>query len=492
MGTTVTVLMSLALCQIPKQQTPTTSQVVEAVHADMLRIPPGERWRYRYLSMREFDAMQRTYFRPTLFGHCNKLSRQRRLSPPAVVGLGLALRVDLTEYGWPVDLWDRLRDPYWTEQAGEHYENYEWGYTDRGKWVRTRIEKRLVKGGVRFAEWVSKTPEDAQRLADIYQWTGSYAAIASSAWFFNQSAASQDRGVGYHEWLGFTDEKSYTELVGVDEAKSRKRRFEIREAVGESGVATHRVRAIIVDDSFGGKRFKTLDFDNAKDAYAALTILGRDIDASNWKASEQFGLLPNNLWAVGAFDRNGKLARFVPGEIANDHNSKSNDKRIHLGVSCFRCHQNGSLQPIDAWARSALLPPLKLNTADEKKYVELRDQYLTDLEGAVESADAVYERAIKEITGLTAKEDAKRYAELWELYEDARVTTERAAADFDLEPAEFRKRLLDYIKTADYEPTSQFGLAAAVFAHEGKRARSLPIHQYEEVIGQLWRAVKPR
>lgn len=483
MGTTAAILLVAMLPMQAQQDRLSAQDAIKLAWNDMGQIPPELRSNYRYLALQNLDPKQRAYFRPIISGHCNKLGRLSVIEPARLVGRGELLRIDLTHYGWPADLWEKLEDPYFTEPSDNYYEQ-EYGYTDQrtGKWVRTRVEK--VKTGRISASWLDK-----KMMSDLYTWSGSYWPVSQADWFFNQSAASQDRKVAYHDWLGFKDLKTYDQLVGVDETRSRNFRFELREATGISGVATHLVRVIIRDDALGGARWKTLDFDNAKDAYDALNILGRDIDKSNWKATETFGILPNGLWAVGAFGRDGKLARFVPGEVANDNASRSNDKRIHNGVSCFRCHSNGGLQDVDEWARSLLNPPLKLNTPDYKKYVELREQYLRSLTAAIKRDRATYEDAIKEATGLESKEDSKRYAEFWELYEDARVGADKAARDMGIETKELRERLLAYVKENEAEYyTTRLNLVAAAFIPEGPKAKTIPVHQYEEVIPILYRA----
>jgi hypothetical protein len=492
-GTPAGILFAaLVIGQVQQDDKLKASDAVKAAREDLVKIPEGLRHNIRYLSLHNWDLKKRAYFRPTLSGHANKLSRLSKIEPLRIGGpRGEILRVDLTQYGWTADLWEKLADPYFTEAGyADRYEDEEWGRWDYStgvkKWIKTETKKKLVKGrtAIRIASWLDADPN----MRDLFRWTGSYVPVSRADWWFNQTAAAEDRAAGYYDWLGIKDEASFAKLVGVIEDESRKRRFELRESVGESGVATHRVRAIVRDDALGGGRWKTFDFDNAKDARQALINLGRDVEKTNWKATEQYGFLPNNLWAVGAFDRQGKIAKSVPGNVANDHASRSNDKRIHNGVSCFRCHTNGGLQDIDEWARSNLNAPLALNTTDYKKYVELREQYLRDLTAFVKRDRSQYEEAIKEATGLDSKEDSKRYAELWELYEDAKVDTAHAARDLGLETEEFRERLLDFIKSYTYSPSGEFDLVAAALIHKGPKTRAIPIHQYEEVILQLYRA----
>ncbi len=204
-------------------------------------------------------------------------------------------------------------------------------------------------------------------------------------------------------------------------------------------------RAIARHGTIGGAYWRTFDFNKVKDRKSATKILGRDIEKL-YDASEQFGHLPNGFWATGLFDRQGKRQDVAPNNVAGDTGSKSTDLQIHVNVSCLRCHTNGGLKDIDAWVRNLLIPPLELRSPDEEKAIELRNQYATNLDASLDDDRAVFERAVKEVTGWKSKEYSAAYAEYWEQYEDAKIGIKEAARDLGVSEKRFRDALSARVK----------------------------------------------
>jgi hypothetical protein len=466
-------------------------------------MPPEVRLQVRYISLHWLTEKERTATVPIIAGHCQHLSRSADIVRP--VRVGMLLRVNLDDYGWKAEVWDKLQDPYFVEvQKVDYiekevevvtYEDVKPGVkasdgklypgVGRIKWT----EKKTVRVPVdpvkiaALAPWLVETEEDKARIAEVLEWTGSRVPVTRADWWFNQTAIQADREAGYYDWLGVKDEKDFQKLVGFDPKQAEAFRFELREAVALSGV-TLQPRAITRHDSLGGSVWRSLDFKIAKGATNPLDILGRDLEKV-YDASEVFGQLPNGFWATGLFDRAGKRQDFAPPEIASDGNSRSHDRRVHVNASCIRCHVDGGLQSIDGWTRNLLNPPLELRSKDYKKARELRQQYLRQLEPFLARDRMVFQLAVKEATGIEAKKYTEAYGKFWEAYEDRQVTADIAARDIGITAVELRKKLLTWIK-AGYElsPT------ASVFVHEGKHARAVGIRQYEQVHAELQRIVR--
>lgn len=461
------------------------AEAMRAAHADLKRLPPGIRTHVRYLSLHPHAEKDRDILANVLAGHCNQLSRSPLITRPARVGT--LLRVNLKDYAWSTETWEKLTDPYFALVTEiERKENAIWpggdykgAYHPAGtKYVRTWQERTAV-----LAPWLVESEDDKARIAEVLTWTASKMPVVRGDWFMNQSAIQADRAAGYYDWLGIKDEKTFQAIIGADLKKAEAFRFELREAVAISGV-TLSPRALSRHDSLGGGYWRSLDFKQAVGDKNPLKIFGRELEKT-YDASEQYGHLPNGFWATGLFDRAGKRQDFAPPDIASDGASKSTDRRVHVNASCYRCHADGGLQPIDAWARTLLTPPIELRLDDYEKAVELRQQYLRALEPVLARDKATFEAAVKEATGLTSKEYAAAYGAEWARYEDGRVTAEWAAADLGLTEKEFRERLLLAVK-GGYPVDPVVGS----FAHEGPRAKAIPMRQWEEAIPAAYAAMK--
>lgn len=477
----------------------TAAESLRVAHADLSRLPPAVRPSVRYISLHWLTEKDRAGIVPVVAGHCQHLSRSSDIVRPAVVGGGMLLRVNLDDYGWTPELWDKLQDPYFLEFQKVAYvekEVYEYEtvypgrpasdgkyYPGYGRLKWTKTVKVPVKDVVALAPWLIENEEDKGRAAEVLEWTAARTPIVRADWWFNATAIQADRDAGYYDWLGVKDEKDFQRLIGFDRKLFEGFRLEVREAVALSGV-TLQPRGITRHDAAGGGYWRSLDFKRAEGKTNPLDVFGRDLEKT-YDASEQFGVLPNGFWATGLFDRAGKRQDSAPPEIASDGASRSHDRRVHVNASCIRCHATGGLQEIDGWARNLLNPPLELRSKDYKEARELRQMYLRRLEPFLARDRAAYAAAVLEATGLKTEEYAKRYGAFWESYEDRRVTLEVASRDLAIEPAELRKKLLAWIKAG-----KELSPAASVFVHEGARARALGIRQYEQVIPELNRVVR--
>lgn len=436
------------------------SEVMAVVHADLVKLVPEARARVRYLDLSTIGEKDRPKAVQALTGHCNQLSRHADLVPPARVHPAV-LRVTLDDYRWDPAVWDRFSesDPYYTVRAVTDWPGGV--YSDGVSYAAGafKVDKAYP------APWAGK------EAPEVWTMTASRAPVLRADWWFNQTAAQADRIIGYYGMLGIQDEGGFQKLIGADRVKAEAFRVEIREAVADSGV-TLQPRAIVRHDAGAGGYWRSLDFIVARGEKNPLRVLGRDLEKT-YDATEQFGLLPNNLWATGLFDRQGKRQDFAPPEIASDNQSKSNDKRVHVNVSCIRCHVEGGLRPIQPWIRGEInAGPFALRTPDYAAAVLLRQQYARALLPFMERDRATYETAIKELTGLDSKGYAAAYGWFWEAYEDGRFGLERASLSLGVDPKEFQGRLLEAAKANALDP---------VLAVLARPDGSVDARQWEEV-----------
>jgi hypothetical protein len=124
---------------------------------------------------------------------------------------------------------------------------------------------------------------------------------------------------------------------------------------------------------------------------------------------------------------------------------------------------------------------------------------------AIDNDRRTYGDAVKEATGLDAKEYAAAYAWMWERYEDAKVDAAFAARDLYVTPAKLRAAVGEQLKrpltvAVEYEAlwrdcyVASYGpkgvpivvangadVVLAAFVLDGVRRRTVPIRQFEEV-----------
>ncbi len=474
------------------------SPAISAVRADLAGQSPTLRPYLRYLSFENRTAEERETVKPVYWGHPQHLSRSSLLTRPATVAGGLLMRVNLKDYGWSAETWEKLPDPYYTQskivvhvETKDHPAGVPW--TD-GKTYSTpfKVKVTLEERVIAPARWLVEdaAPADAAMFAEIAAWTHSNVPIVRADWFLNSTAAQQGRdGYGVYDFLAIKTEADFFKLVGFDEKLASGFRFEIRGAVAISGV-TLQPRALERWDTLGGGIWITLDY---KKNSPALKVTGRDIRKKKPDGKEGYAHGPNSFLYTYAANGDGKLVDAVPGDIASWHTSRSNNKQVQPNISCYECHgPSGGLQDIDEWYRNLLNPPLELIVDDEEAQAQ-KEQYLRDHKGFLVEDRARFERAVKTATGLDAKKYAAAYYEEFSRYEDAKVTTAWAAKDFGMTEEEFRGRLLLYIKASSVKGSKTPPLVDNVlsgFVHEGARARPVPIKSWEESIPEAYRVMR--
>lgn len=405
------VVASLAVGQVPD----TPASALAAVHADLRRLPPEIRPSIRYLSLYNVPAKDRTKLYQVVRGWVNHLSREPDITAPAY--LGTVIRVNLLDYGWDAKVWDKIADPYFSVEV-----ETPWGVYDRyGRFTQTKVVRSRA-----LAPWLTETEEQRHQLAEVVAWMQSKSPMIRADFFINQTATAAD-GRLYYQFLKVTSDLEFSKLVGSDIKASEDFGAIWRESVAFSPVTLH-ARAFAFTRSLGGYDYRSYDFSENRDGRNPLRVLGKDIEKEA-EAVERFAHLANGLFAVGIFNGKGEAVATAPDTIASDHSSRSNDRRVHAGISCFRCHTEGGLQDVDGWVAALLKGPLDLRSPDYERARQLRREYARSLGKVIEDGRRVYEGSVKEATGLTSKEYSAALAWAFESYEDARVDLKRAAAD---------------------------------------------------------------
>jgi len=316
----------------------------------------------------------------------------------------------------------------------------------------------------------------------------------------NTGSAGDGRKPDYYEMLGIKDEATFLKLLGIEIPASAAFSTDLLAAVGISGV-TQEPRAIQRFDKIGGALWRSLDVarGKAKDQKNALRTLSSDKNGKpilQFEATEQYGHLPNGLWAFGLFNAAGVKQATAPDNVAGDaQQTTRNNHAVRIGVSCIRCHSNGGLQDIDDWVRN-FPPELDILAGDRtgQKVTDYEDvrrlkrQYARKIEPFLAEDRNRYEVKIREITGLTSQQYALQFARMWVAAADQPVTLEYACMEIGCSQEQMVKAVRHQIKLGKADPV------LASFALPEKKHKPIPLSAWREVYGlaQQYLAEVPR
>lgn len=486
----VSFTMGVALAVLaaePPEVPPTPGQVIIACAADLyatreVELPDGKKGfvpqypgteastiRYIWLDV---DAKDRANEKKVMDGHLNLLSRRAGIKTAKQVTPWLYM-IDLQNYGeefaksweksgtgndWVFheeDFTDEIEYEEVEQKLGFYYDASGNAYREPGPGRTFRvtetkkIKKPVAKKAKGFAKWVTDTPEAKTAFENLQTKMGKTdVPVLQWTHLYYESAVSLDRKVGYYGFLGIKDLKTYERLIGVARKEvDAERLAEIREAVANSTVTTpETLRRIVVLNAVGGHYFLTQDSNQKK-------LAAGDVDKGNplfehgddyvFQAIETFGNLNNGLPATGLFSNAGEKQDIAPDFIASDSTAPYTDRKVHVNLSCVRCHSNGGMQDVNGWVRNVLnLPPNQLNgrTPEEKK--KLAEFYVErHLEPAIKAYRERVDTACLEATGWKWQQFSAAYAKSWARVEGP-VTIEMAALELGCTVAAYKTALL--------------------------------------------------
>jgi hypothetical protein len=415
------------------------AEAVAAAYADAARLPPETARTTRYLSTYAIPEKERPDFLRALKFHCNSLSREAELVPPRQVAPEL-LAVNLLDYGWKAKTYEKLLDgengqpePYFhapvkVSLAAGDTETWPGGVdsSDGRFYPAGRYTVKHKKSVIQQAQAPWLDPAHTSALVSLTQ---SQVPVLRADWFLFQTAIQAGRdGHGYYDFLGLgKEEKDFQALIGADPVLARKVKKEIAGVVARSGVTLNNRRLVRLGAITGGYWFSE-DFKTSTAKQNVLRLLDEETDPPKGDASEQYGFLPNGLFAFWLQNAQGVRQDSAPDFIASDRLTGDNDGRVHIGLSCIRCHQEG-IRPIDDYARKLYRGSVVLQSPDYRKFVRLRQLYLSDLAGHVRQDQEQYATALLRVNGLTAAANARAYAGAWDSYLNGEVTVAVAARE---------------------------------------------------------------
>jgi hypothetical protein len=453
---------------------------VRAAYADCLKLPAEAQRHALYLWTGAVPTEHRKEFDILLRYHVNQLSRGGFLVPPRLVSQDL-YAVDIRDYRWDRKTVDKLADvdPYYhaiveVEKEVEFDDVEEYGYwTDstgkrlpigegntRNKqgdktitWTTTRTEKVKKTKKVRMKQASATSPFlPTKEMSGLIELTQCKAPILRGDWFFSQTVINANRVAGYYTFLGLKSRADFEKLTGFDEKKARER-YRATLAIirkNDSGVAQQN-RLILGAGAIGNGYWKTLDvFDSStkrKNAIAALD------DEFEHDAEEHYGFLPNYLFAFYLSDVRGVQQDSAPDKIGSDTTSTNNDGRIHVCLSCIRCHKEG-LRPIRDFARKLFAPPGALEEKDYDRFERLRSLYLNEFQPQLDADRLAYEGALWKITlhftlfgyrGWAPGKLSSVIRDAWRDYADTDLNADRMAFEVGVDTRVFVGRVRSYV-----------------------------------------------
>lgn len=470
----------------PPPEPVTPGQVIAACASDMYAVkevagPDGKKVLVPQFDSKEARTIRYIWLdapeeKAVMQGHLNLLSRKAGIRTATQVTPWL-YRIDLLNYGDDfARAWEKIGSGvdwvfheedfseeieyvekeqlygYWQKPDGSTYRGSLPQQDKADKFITTRTEKvkvpavKKVKG---IAKWVTDTPEAKTALENLQtKMGGTDVPVVQWTQLFWETALQADRKVGYYGFLGVKDLNTYERLIGVARKDVDEERLaEIREAVANSTVTTpETLRRIVVLNAVGGHYFFTQDSNQKK-------LAANEVDRGNplfehgddylFQAVETFGNLNNGLPATGLFNNKGERQDVAPDFIASDSTAPFTDRKVHVNLSCIRCHSNGGMQDVRGWVRNVLnLPPNALNgrTPEEKKklaefYVERR------LEPALKAFRERVDIACMEATGMKWQAFSAEYSKAWKRVEGP-VSLEAGAVELGAAPAAYKASLL--------------------------------------------------
>lgn len=435
--------MNPALVLLVASITPAT-EISEAI-ADARRLDPATASRTRYMTACDIPDKEVAKHLTVVDYWANSLSRRKDLIPVRRVSKKL-VAIDIYAYGWNPETWENLADeePFFLERIrvvkGDEYQFWLPAWKDdKGKnnAAGYRPYPSPADGEITtIAHWMPEL-----RLAELSLLVGSKVPIVRSDWWLHRSFIQFGRkGTGYYDWLGSPkDRKEFEKLVDFDEKRSQKFDYEVAGIVAFSGVAKF-PRQIFRFQAFTGGYWVTKDrLDDNKDNGNPL----RALDAKfQHQAEEIYARAPNGLFYYFLCDDKGVRQDSAPDKLGHDKRSTGSDGRIHVGVSCVRCHSEG-LKPIDDWTRQTFNPKtgLTLDSSDAKEYERNRKLYLSDLQSDFDSDNVSYAKALFRLTGMKPDAMAKLAGEEYSRYDDMKIFPKGGARQYGLTEDEYMKRL---------------------------------------------------
>lgn len=484
----------LALCT-PLPAWASAADAVQLAAADAAKLGPVSAQSARYFWISSGTPGERLTTWQIVSGLVHGQSREKPIIPPYLIlstgelkfaaamqaadwAKAVLIRVDLYWYRWSRKVFDKLGEQDHIFHVLLSEPTARDGATGKpilfrdGKWIFSDNPTTVQALSPTLVETVA----GAAALATLVNLTQARCPILEAHNFIWQIAIAEARVVGYYGLLEIADEATFDRAIGYDPKADVDPAFleELLAAVSstDSGVSI-RNRRIARRNKFGeGARWATFDnavnkknrnpirFPNGTFVFAATEVLG---NLANKFVAQ--GLFTGPVDAKGNPQKAGVRQDTAPDFVGRDSRTHNNDGRIHVGM-CFRCHVNGGLMDIKDWFRNMQPAGLGLQVPWDKKLLEVQSRYVERLEPYLDRDRQLYAAALWEACGLKPDEFARKFARIYEQYDDG-VTLERAAADCNVTPADLQAKLGLFLRATGYQDT----VLAELLKPDGRRSK---------------------
>lgn len=430
------VAVAVAAAAAPAQDNPLNAEQAAAL-ANARELGP-EAFGAVYLTVYNHPELDRPDLKNATDFWVNSLSREANIVRTRWVTPSL-LRLNLLDYGFEFKTWSNLanEDPYFHVQlravagsTGKAYFPAEPG--SRAGWYDARfVEAKQVPA---IAPWLSPTA-----AAELVGLTGTAAPVLRADWFLSRVAAQAGRkGTGYYDFLGVKNRDDFDKLIGFNRKESQRVKKEVFSIVGPRSGVSNFPRQIAVEMAITGERFETRDtLDDNKDERNPIRNLDK---IYKHQAEEIYAHGANDLYKFHLNDDKGVQQETAPDKIGFDKTAPGNDGRIHVGISCVRCHVEG-LRPIADWTRRVFKQPLKLNSTDPEADHRIKQLYFGELNEKLDDSIRKYTRALEKTNGLTPEKNAELVGKVWRKYVEANILPADVAADLGVKEVDYLKTL---------------------------------------------------
>ncbi len=427
----------------------------------------------RYLSAYHFTDKQIEELDKALGFWCNSLSTETIIKRPTTIGPGL-WKIDLRDYNWKSETWEKfleVPDPYFHVRGLVSVTDIEQvGFESNGQFIVTGTKQvTKFKEQSTHAFWMSQT-----NISLLASFTKSSIPIIRADWFIYQTAIQKDRKVGYYDLLGLgKKEKDFQNLIAADIGAVKRLRLEQRAIVSSSSVTLNN-RTLRRLKTLTGPYWISEDYSNNVENKNAIRLL----DDTKYDATEQYGTLPNGLFTFWLGDSNGNRQDTAPDFIASDSESPSTDRRVHVGLSCIRCHVEG-IRPINDVIRKIYKPPFNLVSLDYERQKDLHTKFLSDINSSIEEDQKHYTKALTKTNNLNSLDNSKLFARIYSRYSEVR-NIEQAAKELETSSEILINKLKQGATKQTLDPI-------LILLLQGESVR---IEQWEEIFPQAMKFLK--
>lgn len=361
------------------------SELRAATQDLVTQVAPQDRSFTRYLTTYSLLPAERAEARQIANFWINSLSTRRRLSPALPVTDTL-LRIDLRDYAWSPDSWERMT-------LKSHYVRL--GWVDPKDEVTFREYSKSAMALVRLDHFVSLTSLEPH-YSDFLKLPGTLTELQRQ--------------------------------FGVQEKDVKALSLNAGGAVLRSIVALHN-RQLERYPTITGYFWLSRDSKTNSGKQAVLdNLFGITPDGGEFIWS-----LPNELQAYYLADGNGKQVNVVPADIAQDSVTTFADKQVRNARSCVVCHAGGINKFDDIVSSLIDQGKIELRSYDKDKTIAIEELYLSQIEQQIDDDNRRFVAAVEATSGLTPEVNAAAFQRLVYGFLERQVSPSQASLELGVE-----------------------------------------------------------